>query len=109
MSSPARQHAGEPPSSVINSAKFLEHPTPPLAFLIIRGPVLYAQQAGYLIVPFLAYYSFQAFLKSRNRELVFGMAQKCVHQGCGKQFTDPTEKCYYHPGPPVFHEGQKGT
>jgi hypothetical protein len=36
------------------------------------------------------------------------MAQKCVHQGCGKQFTDPTEKCEYHPGPPVFHEGQKG-
>lgn len=36
------------------------------------------------------------------------MAQKCVHQGCGKEFTDPNEKCEYHPGPPVFHEGQKG-
>ncbi|CAH0019474.1 unnamed protein product [Clonostachys rhizophaga] len=36
------------------------------------------------------------------------MAQKCVHQGCGKEYTDPEEKCYYHPGPPVFHEGQKG-
>lgn len=36
------------------------------------------------------------------------MAQKCVHQGCGKEFTDPQEKCEYHPGPPVFHEGQKG-
>lgn len=36
------------------------------------------------------------------------MAEKCVHQGCGKAFTDPTEKCLYHPGPPVFHEGQKG-
>ncbi|KAH7326541.1 HSP20-like chaperone [Stachybotrys elegans] len=36
------------------------------------------------------------------------MAQTCVHQGCGKQFTDATEKCEYHPGPPVFHEGQKG-
>ncbi|RFN51616.1 hypothetical protein FIE12Z_4090 [Fusarium flagelliforme] len=36
------------------------------------------------------------------------MAQKCVHQGCGKEFTDPDEKCEYHPGPPVFHEGQKG-
>ncbi|KAK4190505.1 cysteine and histidine-rich domain-containing protein [Podospora australis] len=36
------------------------------------------------------------------------MAQKCVHQGCGKTFTDPEEVCRYHPGPPVFHEGQKG-
>lgn len=36
------------------------------------------------------------------------MAQKCVHQGCGKEYTDPTEKCHYHPGPPIFHEGQKG-
>jgi len=36
------------------------------------------------------------------------MAQKCVHQGCGKQYTDPDEVCKYHPGPPVFHEGQKG-
>ncbi|PFH57452.1 hypothetical protein XA68_15041 [Ophiocordyceps unilateralis] len=36
------------------------------------------------------------------------MAQKCVRQGCGKQFSDPKEDCHYHPGPPVFHEGQKG-
>lgn len=36
------------------------------------------------------------------------MAQKCVRQGCGKEFTDPNEKCQYHPGPPIFHEGQKG-
>ena len=36
------------------------------------------------------------------------MAQKCVHKGCGKKFTDPGETCVYHPGPPVFHEGQKG-
>ncbi|KAB5579942.1 HSP20-like chaperone [Coniochaeta sp. 2T2.1] len=36
------------------------------------------------------------------------MAQKCVHQGCGKTFTDVDEVCNYHPGPPVFHEGQKG-
>ena len=36
------------------------------------------------------------------------MSQKCVHQGCGKLFSDPSEKCEYHPGPPVFHEGQKG-
>ncbi|KIE01875.1 CORD and CS domain containing protein, partial [Metarhizium majus ARSEF 297] len=34
--------------------------------------------------------------------------QKCVHQGCGKMYTDATEKCEYHPGPPIFHEGQKG-
>ncbi|KAF1982893.1 chord-containing protein [Aulographum hederae CBS 113979] len=36
------------------------------------------------------------------------MAQKCVHKGCGKVFTDPEEPCSYHPGPPEFHEGQKG-
>lgn len=36
------------------------------------------------------------------------MAFKCVHKGCGKEFTDPEEQCLYHPGPPVFHEGQKG-
>ncbi|KAI1739476.1 Pyruvate/Phosphoenolpyruvate kinase-like domain-containing protein [Xylaria scruposa] len=33
---------------------------------------------------------------------------KCVHQGCGKEYSDPDEICRYHPGPPVFHEGQKG-
>ncbi|KAJ5995339.1 hypothetical protein N7481_002316 [Penicillium waksmanii] len=33
---------------------------------------------------------------------------KCVHKGCGKVFADPEEDCVYHPGPPVFHEGQKG-
>lgn len=36
------------------------------------------------------------------------MAQKCVHKGCGKTFSDPEEDCIYHPGPPIFHEGQKG-
>ncbi|KAJ5429687.1 hypothetical protein N7491_006703 [Penicillium cf. griseofulvum] len=36
------------------------------------------------------------------------MAGKCVHKACGKTFTDPEEDCVYHPGPPVFHEGQKG-
>ncbi|KAK7742210.1 hypothetical protein SLS62_010761 [Diatrype stigma] len=36
------------------------------------------------------------------------MAQKCVHQGCNKTYTDPDEVCKYHPGPPIFHEGQKG-
>ncbi|KAF7936040.1 uncharacterized protein EAE98_002259 [Botrytis deweyae] len=36
------------------------------------------------------------------------MAQKCVHQSCTKVYTDPEEDCLYHPGPPVFHEGQKG-
>jgi hypothetical protein len=35
-------------------------------------------------------------------------AAKCVHKGCGKIFTDPEEPCLYHPGPPEFHEGQKG-
>jgi CHORD len=37
------------------------------------------------------------------------MTQKCVHKGCGKAFTDPDDPCVYHPGPPVFHEGQKGS
>ncbi|PHH65454.1 hypothetical protein CDD81_2234 [Ophiocordyceps australis] len=36
------------------------------------------------------------------------MSQKCVHQGCGKLFTASDDECHYHPGPPVFHEGQKG-
>ncbi|KAK8083495.1 CORD and CS domain-containing protein [Apiospora saccharicola] len=36
------------------------------------------------------------------------MAQKCVHKGCSKEYSDPEEVCNYHPGPPVFHEGQKG-
>ncbi|CAL3963737.1 unnamed protein product [Diplocarpon coronariae] len=36
------------------------------------------------------------------------MAQKCVHQGCAKMYTDTEEECHYHPGPPIFHEGQKG-
>ncbi|KAL1637590.1 hypothetical protein SLS58_009263 [Diplodia intermedia] len=36
------------------------------------------------------------------------MAKKCVHKGCRKVFEDEAEPCVYHPGPPVFHEGQKG-
>ncbi|KAL8831367.1 MAG: hypothetical protein Q9170_005330 [Blastenia crenularia] len=36
------------------------------------------------------------------------MPEKCVHKGCGKTFNNPDEDCVYHPGPPVFHEGQKG-
>ncbi|KAK3070730.1 hypothetical protein LTS18_015028, partial [Coniosporium uncinatum] len=36
------------------------------------------------------------------------MAGKCVHKGCGKTFSDPEEECVFHPGPPEFHEGQKG-
>ncbi|GAW12364.1 hypothetical protein ANO14919_017300 [Xylariales sp. No.14919] len=36
------------------------------------------------------------------------MTLKCVHQGCGKEYSDSDEVCRYHPGPPVFHEGQKG-
>ncbi|KAL3420909.1 CORD and CS domain-containing protein [Phlyctema vagabunda] len=36
------------------------------------------------------------------------MAQKCVHSSCGKMYTDPEEECLFHPGPPIFHEGQKG-
>lgn len=36
------------------------------------------------------------------------MAKKCVHKGCGKTYEDENDECVYHPGPPVFHEGQKG-
>jgi len=36
-------------------------------------------------------------------------SKKCVHKGCGKTYTDDNEDCNYHPGPPEFHEGQKGT
>lgn len=36
------------------------------------------------------------------------MALKCLHKGCGKSFTEVDEPCTYHPGPPLFHEGQKG-
>ncbi|KAF2796251.1 chord-domain-containing protein [Melanomma pulvis-pyrius CBS 109.77] len=36
------------------------------------------------------------------------MSKKCVHKSCGKTYTDESEACVYHPGPPVFHEGQKG-
>ncbi|KAI1172618.1 Pyruvate/Phosphoenolpyruvate kinase-like domain-containing protein [Nemania sp. FL0916] len=41
-------------------------------------------------------------------DMAADMGLKCVHQGCGKQYSDPDEVCRYHPGPPVFHEGQKG-
>ncbi|CAD6503918.1 BgTH12-05661 [Blumeria graminis f. sp. triticale] len=36
------------------------------------------------------------------------MTLKCVHQSCGKIYIDVNEPCYYHPGPPIFHEGLKG-
>ncbi|KAI9656734.1 MAG: hypothetical protein M1821_003373 [Bathelium mastoideum] len=36
------------------------------------------------------------------------MSKKCVHKGCGKTYEDDNEDCVYHPGPPEFHEGQKG-
>lgn len=36
------------------------------------------------------------------------MASKCVHRGCGKTFSNSEEDCLHHPGPPIFHEGQKG-
>lgn len=54
-----------------------------------------------LVSTFPDYISFLAHLS-------YAMAGKCVHKGCGKTFSDPNEPCVYHPGPPVFHEGQKG-
>lgn len=59
------------------------------------------------------FFAFLPILRVRlSVELLLGhsvaMAAKCVHKGCGKVFTDPEEECLYHPGPPIFHEGQKG-
>lgn len=37
--------------------------------------------------------------------------QVCRNKGCGNKFTEATngdEACLYHPGPPIFHERQKG-
>lgn len=31
-----------------------------------------------------------------------------MRNGCGKVFMSSDEDCFHHPGPPVFHEGQKG-
>ncbi|KAI0097761.1 Pyruvate/Phosphoenolpyruvate kinase-like domain-containing protein [Nemania sp. FL0031] len=45
---------------------------------------------------------------SEHKPQFWHMGLKCVHQGCGKEYSDPEEICRYHPGPPVFHEGQKG-
>eukprot|EP01103_Thecamoeba_quadrilineata_P020509 TRINITY_DN8847_c0_g1_i1.p1 TRINITY_DN8847_c0_g1~~TRINITY_DN8847_c0_g1_i1.p1 ORF type:complete len:388 (+),score=61.82 TRINITY_DN8847_c0_g1_i1:23-1186(+) len=34
---------------------------------------------------------------------------KCTHNGCGQTYTEGDgSQCYYHSGPAVFHEGQKG-
>lgn len=58
-------------------------------------------------------FEFQLFFgggpSGNSAEASIKMAQKCVHKGCGKVFTDAEEDCVYHPGPPEFHEGQKGT
>jgi len=35
----------------------------------------------------------------------------CTNNGCNERYTDETngpEKCTYHPGAPIFHEGLKG-
>ena len=45
-------------------------------------------------------------LNFQARSLI--MAKKCVHKGCGKTYENEDEECVYHPGPPVFHVGQKG-
>ncbi|KAK9237406.1 HSP20-like chaperone [Lipomyces kononenkoae] len=37
------------------------------------------------------------------------MSKTCTHKGCGKSFSQPDESdCWYHPGPPVFHDALKG-
>lgn len=50
----------------------------------------------------------EALLKSPTAGFANGMARKCVHKGCGKSYTNIDEDCVFHPGPPIFHEGQKG-
>jgi len=37
--------------------------------------------------------------------------QTCRHKGCGEKFTERAnhdKACHFHPGPPIFHERQKG-
>ncbi|KAK9461139.1 uncharacterized protein V1516DRAFT_675105 [Lipomyces oligophaga] len=37
------------------------------------------------------------------------MPKVCTHKGCGKQFEKPDEsECWYHSGPPIFHDAMKG-
>ncbi|KAK9325210.1 HSP20-like chaperone [Lipomyces orientalis] len=37
------------------------------------------------------------------------MSKTCTRKGCGKSFDKPDEsECWYHPGPPVFHDALKG-
>ncbi|KAK7203068.1 HSP20-like chaperone [Myxozyma melibiosi] len=37
------------------------------------------------------------------------MSQTCTRKGCGKKFDRVDEsECWYHPGPPVFHDALKG-
>ncbi|KAK9356200.1 HSP20-like chaperone [Lipomyces doorenjongii] len=37
------------------------------------------------------------------------MSKTCTRKGCGKGFDKPDEsQCWYHPGPPVFHDALKG-
>lgn len=64
---------------------------------------------GVLIAPPASRLSRHSGSFAASSEPTTAMAQKCVRQGCGKTFTDPDEVCRYHPGPPIFHEGQKGT
>ncbi|KAK9469100.1 hypothetical protein V1512DRAFT_258593 [Lipomyces arxii] len=37
------------------------------------------------------------------------MAKVCTRKGCGKAFGRPDDSdCWYHPGPPIFHDALKG-
>ncbi|KAI1294300.1 Pyruvate/Phosphoenolpyruvate kinase-like domain-containing protein [Xylaria venustula] len=49
----------------------------------------------------------QAWKRRMVGRMIWDDMGTCVHQGCGKEAI-PDEVCRYHPGPPVFHEGQKG-
>ena len=40
------------------------------------------------------------WIRGSNTHKHHNMAQKCVHKGCGKVFSDPEEPCQYHPGMP---------
>ncbi|KAF2120587.1 HSP20-like chaperone [Lophiotrema nucula] len=70
-------------------------------FALLLGCVLAFGGAFYLLY-------ISPNVPSSKPSLSTAMAKKCVHKGCNKVYEDENADCVYHPGPPVFHEGQKG-
>jgi hypothetical protein len=100
------------------TARSLSPPPPKLPFLPIAGPPLTSRIFGSLPAKTSLTFELRQTLKQHVtppyyrflllKLLLSNMAKKCVHKGCGKTYEDDSETCVYHPGPPVFHEGQKG-